>query len=177
MFVEPTPGSELKRRVQGIVKRHGMKIKIIERVGETIKGILQRSNPFGSMPCERNDCPICSRGLPANCRSRGCVYQMKCVEHGQLYRGQTGRSAYERTKEQVSAWENGDEECPLMKHSMLYHEGKVFEIDVRILSECFGKPTRRMITEAVMIDSVPQEKAMNNKSEWTYVKLSKVRRT
>ena len=46
MFVEPTPGSELKRRVQDIVKRHGMKIKIIERVGETIKGILQRSNPF-----------------------------------------------------------------------------------------------------------------------------------
>ena len=177
MFVEPTLGSELKRRVQGIVKRHGVKIRIVQRVGETIKGIFRKSNPFGRMPCERNDCPICSRGLMANCRSRGCVYQMKCVEHGQLYRGQTGRSAYERTKEQVFAWERSDDECPLMRHSMLYHEGEVFEIDIKILSECFGKPTRRMITEVVMIDSVPEGKAMNSKNEWTYVKLSKVRRS
>ena len=50
-------------------------------------------------------------------------------------------------------------------------------MDITILSECFGKPTRRMITEAVMIDDVPEEEAMNGKSEWTYVKLSKVRRS
>ena len=97
MFIEPTPHSEFKKRVQSVVKKYGMKIKVVERVGETIKGVLQRSNPFGRQPCEREDCPICSRGLTANCRNRGCVYQLKCIEHEQVYRGQAGRSAYERT--------------------------------------------------------------------------------
>ena len=105
------------------------------------------------------------------------MYQLKCVAHGRVYRGQTGRSAYERTGEHVCAWERGDEECPLMRHSELYHNGEMFEIEITILSECFGKPTRRMITEAVMIDNVPEAKAMNSKSEWTYSSLTKVSRS
>ena len=64
---------------------------------------------------------------------------------------------------------------PLWRHSQLYHEGRDFEVDVSILAKCYGKPSRRKITEAVLIDQLPEEESMNSKKEWSYVKLSKVR--
>ena len=74
----------------------------------------------------------------------------------------------------MEAWENGDDECPLQRHANLYHDGGQFEASVKILARCFGKPSRRLITEAVMIDEIPADMTMNNKSEWSYVKLAKV---
>ena len=47
MFVQPTEGSMLKRRVQQLARKNGVKLKVIERAGLTVKKILQRSNPSG----------------------------------------------------------------------------------------------------------------------------------
>ena len=44
----------------------------------------------------------------------------------------------------------------------------------KIGAHCFGKLTARMITEAVMIEELPDENSLNSKSEWTYVKLPRV---
>ena len=55
-----------------------------------------------------------------------------------------------------------------------YHNGETFAIDVKIQAQCFGKPTTRMITEAVRIEELPDENSLNSKSEWTYVKLPRV---
>jgi hypothetical protein len=46
LFVEATPDSDYRKRVEAIVKKHDMKIKVVERVGQTVKSMLQRSNPF-----------------------------------------------------------------------------------------------------------------------------------
>ena len=43
-----------------------------------------------------------------------------------------------------------------------------------IEARCFGKPTKRLVTEAVVIDELKADKAMNNKNEWRYTKLTKV---
>ena len=43
-----------------------------------------------------------------------------------------------------------------------------------VLANCYGRPSRRMITEAVLIDEIPRGMTMNNKSEWSNVKLAKV---
>ena len=45
---------------------------------------------------------------------------------------------------------------------------------VKILKNCFGDPTTRRITEAVLIDELTSEDTMNAKNEWTYVKLNKL---
>ena len=45
---------------------------------------------------------------------------------------------------------------------------------MRIMAKCFGKPTRRMITEAVVIDEVDEDRAMNSKSEWGYGRVQRV---
>ena len=39
---------------------------------------------------------------------------------------------------------------------------------------CFGKPTRRKNTEAVLIDELSDDQTMNNEKEWTYTKLNKL---
>ena len=44
-------------------------------------------------------------------------------------------------------------------------------IDVKIIAQCFGEPTTRMITEAIYIEELPDE---NSKSEWTFIKLPRV---
>ena len=76
-------------------------------------------------------------------------------------------------------------ESPLWRHSELYHGGGDFEVEVEVLKSCFGKPSRRMITESVMIEQLGDRETMNSKQEWTkltkgascitWTKLNKVR--
>ena len=73
MFVEPTKGSQLKKRVQIAAKRNKIKVRIMEKTGTKIQNILQRSDPFSNGKCQRNDCAICGNELGVNCRTRGCV--------------------------------------------------------------------------------------------------------
>ena len=66
------------------------------------------------------------------------------------------------------------EKSPLWKHAEEYHEGQWFDIEVLVTDRNFGKPSRRMITEAVRINGLDDDKAMNGKCEWTYMRLDKV---
>ena len=95
-----------------------------------------------------------------------------CKEDEKKYKGQTGRSAYERIGEEVRDWRNKDEKSPLWRHSEVYHGGEDFDLEVKITDKSFGKPSRCMITESVMIEQVKENDAMNSKKEWTYVKLN-----
>ena len=115
-------------------------------------------------------------GSVGDCRSRGVVYEMDCKveECSRMYRGTTGRSTYERIGEHVKDWERGVEKCPLLKHSHLYHGGEKFDFGVRVLKNCYGKPSRRMITEAVLINELSDTETMNSKREWSFVELDKV---
>ena len=174
MFVEATPGAERKRRVQEVAKRNRVKVKVVERVSCTMKTILQKSNPFGVMRCQRENCVVREKDIQIDCRSRGCVYEMRCKECERKYRGQTGKSTYERTCEHIGDWKGEKERCPLWKHSKIHHNKQRFDFDIEIISQFFGKPTRRLITEAVVIDELNAEERMNKKEEWSYAKLSKV---
>ena len=52
-----------------------------------------------------------------------------------------------RVKEEVS--EGGTDKKPLKHHRELYHGGEDVEVGCRILTQSFGKPSRRMSSEAV----------------------------
>ena len=53
-------------------------------------------------------------------------------------------------------------------------KGREFKVGVKMLKNCFGDPTTRRITEAVLIDELTAEETMNAKNEWTYIKLNKI---
>ena len=103
------------------------------------------------------------------------MYEIECKDCERKYRGTTGRSLYERIGEHASKWEKQESECPLMRHSILFHSHRTFDFEVKVLSNCYGKPSRRLITEAVHIHELGEDETMNSKSEWSYVELDKVR--
>ena len=106
------------------------------------------------------------------------MYCVTCKEmldaQEQAYRGQTGRTTYHRMKEHFAKWESETEDSVLHKHSVKCHGGGDFEVSVKILASCYGKPTTRLITEAINIEEMPEETSMNERSECNYVRLPRV---
>ena len=104
LYVQPTNGSELKKEAEKLVRSLKLKVKVVEGNGRSLKGLIQRSDPFVKSLCGREGCKACELNKDINCRERDCVYAMKCLdceENGkrQEYRGQTGRSLGERIEE------------------------------------------------------------------------------
>ena len=179
LYVQATEQGELKKQVEEIVGRVGLKVKVLERSGRSLKSILQRSDPYGTRLCGRQGCVLCSLGSGIDCRERECVYSMRCMDCDeakrlQEYRGQTGRGIGERIDRQFYYWARRNENNPLTKHSLKAHEGGQFKVEVGMRAKCFGKPSRRLITEAVMIEELGENETMNSKSEWGYVNLRKI---
>ena len=173
LFVDVTRNSELKKRVENACRRNKLKIKVVEKLGSTVKSELQRSNPFKATKCGREDCTLCELNMDINCRIRGCVYKILCTECNKCYIGQTCRSMYDRINEHYEDWNEKKERSILHKHSVKYHNNSQFNIKISIIANCFGSPTTRLITEAVYIDELSDEKSLNLKTEWSYVKLPK----
>ena len=177
MFVQATPNEELRKEIQRCALKNKINIKVREKVDNNIRRELQRSNPFKNTTCGRESCIICERDMRVDCRTRGCVYELRCEECRRKYRGQTGNSIGERTKEHFDDWKRGETSSPLHRHSELFHGGNTFPVSIKILDRCFGDATRRKITEAVFIDELSNDQTMNGKAEWTYVKLNKLSTT
>ena len=146
----------------------------MERIDESIRQYLQRSNPFQRRRCGKDWCVVCEEETDVDCRTRGCVYEMLCEECRRKYRGQTGQCIQIRTKQHFDDWKRGEETSPLHRHSQLFHGGKSFPVSIRILKKCYGDATGRKISEAVLIDQLSSNQTMNGKNEWTYVKLNKL---
>ena len=53
---------------------------MVERAGVAIKKLLQRSDPFKSRKCEREDCPVCREDGKGPCDTQSVTYDIKCVE-------------------------------------------------------------------------------------------------
>ena len=181
IFVQPTVGGEMKRKVENIAKRLKLNFKVVEKSGQSVKDILQRSDPFGRKLCGRNGCSLCGRAIDVDCREAGVVYDIKCRAcqtninvSKKEYRGQTGRIVGARIDKHVKDMEDKKIDTPLGKHSVEVHDGDNFELDVSIRAKCFGKPSKRLITEAVMIEEMNEDVTMNSKSEWKYIDLRRV---
>ena len=58
LFVQATPGEVLRKRLQAVVKDHGMKIKVVEKGGRSLKGSLQKSDIEPLDECGQ-ECVVC----------------------------------------------------------------------------------------------------------------------
>ena len=101
IFVPATPESSLKRSLDEDVKKSGLRIRIVQKSGMSVKRVLQRSDPFKKRTCERECCFVCRTGGRGPCDSCGVTYQIKCQTHEQNYVGETARSAFTRGKEHL----------------------------------------------------------------------------
>ena len=65
IFVPPTPNNELANSLKTIAENEseaGVKFKIIETGGLSMRSVLQRSNPLETQGCDSPDCLPCAPG-------------------------------------------------------------------------------------------------------------------
>ena len=97
MFVQSTPKSILKRRFQEEIDKSGLKVRVLEKAGRSIKQVLQRSDPFKAPVCDRAGCLLCGTGGRGSCWKDGINYELVCVEcemngSGGFYHGESSHN-------------------------------------------------------------------------------------
>ena len=92
IFVPSTPGGELMKRMKKVINNEskaGVKFKLVEVGGRTLKSSLQTSNPTGTPACQDIDCICCStqgegtrvkrKMGGSQCRISNVNYEIECL--------------------------------------------------------------------------------------------------
>ena len=146
-----------------------MKLRVVERSGRSLKGILQKSDPFKSKTCSDIDrCMVCSTGGKGRCRVSSVTYKIECNECSDVYIGETARNAYTRGREHMDDYIKKQECSILLRHATKAHSNNAGERPDYKMSVVgvHSDALTRQITEAVMIRAVPDDRLINNKTEW-----------
>ena len=176
IFVPTTPGGVLMKMMRKVAEeeaRDGIKFKILEVGGRTLKSELQRSNPTATPGCDKSDCLPCSggRGKGGKCHKNNVNYIIEChlCPEGKrfVYWGETSRNLYTRCKEHLGDFgrEGGDGDSHFMRtHMEEYHPGMESKFVAKVTNVNRDSMTRQ-IREGVNIRR-SKRPVMNTKSEW-----------
>ena len=105
----------------------GVRFRIMETGGRTIKSLVQRSNPTGTSGCQEPDCLPCitGKGSGGNCRACGVNYQVECqlcpLGRKGLYHGETEGNLYTRGKEHEAKYKSKNIKSFMLKHQAREH--------------------------------------------------------
>ena len=166
-FVEATPNEELKRKCESIIKNCGLKIKVLEKTGKSVKQHLVKSDPFKESKCADSRCPICASDKGLNCKMKDTVYKHECADFENckgVYIGETSDSIKERTLEHMQKCHQKCKESAHYKHNLDKHKGEQKPLSISILGRCPNDPMLRQCMEAVMIKDLNPN--MNSREEW-----------
>ena len=173
IFIPATPQGKLKKKMQRKVDETDIKIKIVETTGNTLKRNLQKTSIASKKECADKECMICKtskkKGL---CRKEGVTYEIVCKGCKAKYIGETGRSAWARSKEHVNDYKRKKDSSVLWRHCKEKHDGKEQEFVFQV-KDVFGEDaTLRQVSEAVDIKRENAE--MNSKQEWGHTGLPRL---
>ena len=187
IFVPTTPGGTLMKMMKKVAEeeaKEGIRFKIMEVGGRTIKRELQKSNPTATPGCTESDCIACNieRGKGGDCRKNNVNYEIECqlCPEGKrpVYIGETARNLYTRGKEHMNNSRNRettrDDGASFMhRHMEDHHKG--------LQKKFTGKVTKantdsfsRQVREGVYIRRCRKE-MLNSKSEWFQPPIYRVR--
>ena len=170
LFVPSTPGSQLKRSYQKEIAKSGLRIKVIERTGTTLKNKLQVSNPFKPRHCNRGDCFVCSSGGTGNCNTESITYEVECLGDctvKDLYKGESAHNAFTRGKKHMTDLNGRNvSNSPLWRHCRDSHSSMMQDFKMRVTGTFKNDAMLRQISEAVQIENTDQQRLMNTRAEW-----------
>ena len=178
IFVPSTPKEKLKRMYQTEIRKSGLRIKVIERTGRTLKSQLQISNPFKQEGCIRPNCFVWTTTKDGNCNSESVTYKIKCEGEDcrkNKYRGETAANGYTRGKKHLSdlAGRNTTN-SPLWRHCVEEHGGELQTFQMSITWSYRNDAMLREITEIVQIENTPTGTLMNDRAEWNMTRVPRV---
>ena len=177
IFVPYTQNSELKKRYAKQKQRSGVKIKVIERPGRTLKSFIQRPDPFKGKNCGRKDWFICESGGKGDCSMENVNYEIVCqleCRVKDIYTGESLNNGYVRGKKHLELLKSKSKESVLWKHCIGQHEGKVSKFKINVTGRFGGDSMMRQITEGIKIENIEVGRIMNERTEWNMTKVNKV---
>ena len=175
VFVPGTPRSELRKILEEDVKNSGIKIKVVETSGSSMKKLLQRSDPFSEERCKKEDCMVCGSDGRGKCKTQGVTYEIQCTSCNDKYIGETARSAYARGKEHMKAMHSDNTPSVLFEHCRNKHNSVLQDFSMSVTGVFPQDPMGRQITESVLIKHCNRNKLMNTKQEWNHVKIPRMK--
>ena len=129
LFVPSTPKGKLKHMYEKEIKKSGIRIKVVERTGRTLKSQLQTSNPFKEGGCRRMDCFICTTTRKGNCEREGVTYRIGCLGENcrkGKYKGESASNGYTRgLKHMTDLMGRNVDNSPLWRHCLEEHNGEL----------------------------------------------------
>ena len=183
IFVPATPGGELAKELKAIAEREevaGMKFKIVETGGTTVKQTVQKSNPTATPGCPFNDCLACKngRGKGGMCLQSNVQYQLECTmcteEDKGVYIGESSRNLYTRSKEHISKYSSRKRQVEsfMHQHQQEHHGGTEADFQAKVTGT-FRDALSRQVSEGVHIRRGGRS-ILNTKSEWHQPSLWRV---
>ena len=169
LFIPTTPDGRLKKMYEKTIRESGIKVKIVERTGKTLKSQLQRSNPFKTKECGRRNCFVCTTTTRGNCRAESVTYRIECNDEGcgMVYNGETSGNAYTRGKKHLTDLAAKDaSNSPLWRHCINKHAGTIQTFKMSVTGTFRNDAMLRQITEAVQIGRTNDTSRMNDRAEW-----------
>ena len=165
----------LQRRYQSEINRQGIKIRVVEKAGRSIKSMLQRSDPFKERRCGRESCFVCTTEGKESCDKNGINYAVTCTSCENVYHGETSKNAFTRGKQHLDEYRNKASKSVLWRHCRERHENQLQEFKMRVTGQYRNDAMLRQIAEAVRINNHDIESRINNKTEWNLVLFPIVR--
>ena len=179
VFVPMTPGNKLKHMYENEIKKSGIRIKVIERTGRTLKSQLQTSNPFKGKLCGRQDCFVCTTTGIGNCNTESITYKITCREtnctKNKVYIGETASSGYTRgLKHKSDLSTKNVSNSPLWRHCLEEHNGEIQTFEMCITGTYKNDAMLRQISEAVQINNTDVSMVMNDRAEWNMTRVPRM---
>ena len=175
LFIPTTPEGKLKRMYEQVIRRSGIRVKVLERTGRTLKSQLQTSNPFKEPNCGREECFVCSTFGQGNCNTEGITYRIDCGGGNcrkSIYKGETAHNAYTRGVEHMGRLAAKDlTHSPLWRHCQEQHGGEVQTFLMSVTGTYRNDAMLRQITEAVQINNMEVGDRMNDRAEWNMTRI------
>ena len=183
LFCPATPNSELATRQRKVVeeegRRLGVKVRVVERAGMSMRQQLVRTDLSAHLPCPQPDCYLCitNPGMGGGLKHHrsGALYTGVCKicpedDFTAIYTGESGYSGYTRTRE------HHDQSNAFSKHLAEHHptrQGDVMAFTFKVL-RTFNRPLLRLIWEAVLIHGTEATFIMNSRAEWHQPAIDRV---
>ena len=175
LFVPATPEGKLKRMYEEIVRGSGIRMKVVEKTGRTLKSQLQTSDPFRDPDCGREDCLVCTTFGQGNCNTESVTYRIDCGSgdcEKDVYKGESAYNAYTRGGEHMGRLTARDENnSPLWRHCVDQHGGEMQTFLMSVTGTYRNDAMLRQVTEAVQINNMDVDRRMNDRAEWNMTRI------
>ena len=133
----PFISDKFTKELNAFISSKKLPFTIVYTRATTLRELFVSTRPLDRVICTRKDCKVCNRLDKYSCIVTGVVYKLVCKLCGEIYVGETGRTAYDRLSEHMNYTENPTrksyKEQTLAQHMVTRHPDLKPDLEFEIL--------------------------------------------